>query len=114
ALFGATFIASAAALLGAESTFREATTRPDFVLQFFESMPFALVFAVPFTFGGLVLGALLSSPEYVTRRVYFYDLMGSAAGAVLILPVISGVGVEHAVVGVGLLQIVGTVVLFPP
>ncbi len=118
ACFGATLVGSAAILLGAavHSNVMDGgvPSRAAFVASFFRSIPFALIFAVPFTFGGLVLGALLSAPEYPTRRVYFFDLMGSAFGAFVILPVINAIGVENALVGVGLLQIVGTCVLFPP
>lgn len=113
-LFGATLVGASSLLLRADIVMSQRDTRPDFVLVFLQSIPYALIFAVPFSFGGLVLGALLSSREYPTRRVYFFDLMGSAAGAFLILPVIGGIGVERAVVAVALLQMVGTAVLMPP
>lgn len=113
-LFAATLVASAALLLGAGVIASDAATRPEFIVSFLRSIPYALIFAVPFTFGGLLLGTLLSARDYVTRRVYFFDLMGSATGAFVVLPVIGAVGVERAVVIVALLQVVGTCVLHPP
>ena len=68
-----------------------------FVVLFLKTIPSALVFAIPFTFGGIIIGFLLSSPDFPPRRVYFFDLIGSAAGACLILPILSVVGVERSV-----------------
>jgi spermidine synthase len=69
-------------------------SRPEFVIAFLKWMPYALLFALPFTFCGLVLGALLSSPDLPARTVYFWDLVGSATGAFTVIPAIRHLGVE--------------------
>jgi spermidine synthase len=77
-------------------------------------VPLALLFAAPFTFCGLILGALLSSPRLPARRIYFFDLVGSAAGAFAVVPAIRGWGVEWSLLLACLVLLVGTVVLAPP
>src|SRR5688572_20380740 len=73
------------------------TTRLEFVRSFLVVIPVALLLAVPFTFCGLVLGALLAAPGVDARRVYGFDLLGSALGAVVVVPLIGALGVEAAV-----------------
>ena len=76
-------------------------SRSDFLLTFFRWSPLALLYALPFVFCGLILGALLSSPRLPTRRVYCFDLLGSALGAVVVIPAISGLGVETSLLIAG-------------
>ena len=78
------------------------------------SLPLALLFAVPFTFCGLILGTLLSSPKLPTRRVYFFDLVGSALGAFAVIPAISHIGVENSTLLACGAMLVGTFALIPP
>ena len=85
-----------AALNGAETAAPYGLSTTAFALAFLRWLPFALLFAVPFAFLGFLLGALLASPDLLTRRVYFLDLLGSAVGAFLVLPVLSALGVESA------------------
>ncbi|MBI3932198.1 MAG: hypothetical protein HY317_02175 [Acidobacteria bacterium] len=94
--------------------FQAARNRPHFVVLFLKTIPYALVFAVPFTFCGLILGALLSSPELPTRRVYFYDLLGSAVGAFAVIQVISALGVENGLLLSCAVMLTGAVLLAPP
>ncbi len=77
-------------------------------------VPLSLLFAVPFAFCGLTLGALLSLPELPARRVYFLDLAGSAVGAFVVIPAISGAGVEASLLGSSLLLLAGVTILAPP
>src|SRR5262249_53760319 len=77
-------------------------------------LPLALPFAVPFSFAGLMLSALLAAPTLSTRRVYFFDLLGSAAGALAVVPVIGTVGVEYGLLSASALLVGGTVALLPP
>ena len=77
-------------------------------------VPLALLFAAPFVFCGLILGALLSSPQLPARRIYFFDLVGSAVGAFAVVPAISGWGVERSLMAACLVLLAGTVVLAPP
>jgi spermidine synthase len=85
-----------------------------FLASFARWSPLALLFAVPFVFCGLVLGSLLSAPGLAARRVYFFDLLGSALGAFLVIPAISAVGVENSLLGGAALMLAGTAVLAPP
>ena len=88
--------------------------RPDFVATFFKCAPLALLYAVPFIFCGLILGMLLSATTLPTRRIYFFDLLGSACGALLVLPAISSVGVEWSMLGCCALLPGAACLLAPP
>ena len=59
-------------------------------------LPAALLFAVPFGFAGLILGALLSDPRLPARLIYGADLLGSALGALIVIPAIRHLGVEKS------------------
>lgn len=74
--------------------------RGEFVAILLRSLPCALLFAIPFIFAGLLLGLLLSSPELPSRRVYCWDLLGSALGALAVAPAISLWGVEKTLLAV--------------
>ncbi len=91
-----------------------ALSRPGFVLSFFRWMPYALLFALPFTFCGLVLGALLSSPDLPARRIYFWDLLGSATGAFAVIPAIHLLGVETSTLVACAAFLAGAGLLAPP
>src|SRR5690349_20593157 len=90
------------------------STRPDFVIKFLRWMPFAFLYAIPFAFCGLILGTLLSSPEFSTRRVYFFDLCGSAFGAFVVIPAISHLGVETSMIAACIAMFAGALLLCPP
>jgi len=89
-------------------------TRVGFLLAFLSCVPLGLLYAVAFAGTGLVLGALLSSPELPTRRLYGFDLVGSALGAFAVIPAVSALGAERAAVAAGGALLVGTVALAPP
>ena len=108
-------------LLGASALFYHApaslvalTGRFDFVVAYLKSIPLALLYAVPFTFCGLMLGLLLSARQFPTRRVYFFDLAGSAVGAFAVLPAITHLGVEGGLLLAGGAMLLGTLLLAPP
>jgi hypothetical protein len=69
---------------------------------------------VPFTFCGLMLGLLLSARQFPTRRVYVFDLAGSAVGAFAVLPAITHLGVEGGLLLAGGAMLLGTLLLAPP
>lgn len=69
-------------------------TDGQFVRAFFEWIPYGLLLALPFACAGLILGALLSAPELPSRRIYCFDLVGSALGACAVIPGITRLGVE--------------------
>jgi spermidine synthase len=83
-------------------------------VQLLRWVPLSLVFAVPFAFCGLILGALLSLPDLPARRVYFFDLAGSAVGAFAVIPSIGRAGVEASLIGASLVLLVGVALLAPP
>jgi MFS family permease len=91
-----------------------ATSRPDFVRGFFRTIPLALLYAVPFTFCGFILGLLLSVPGRAVQRVYFFDLLGSAVGAALAIPAITWLGAERGVLAGALLLVAAAALLWRP
>jgi hypothetical protein len=90
------------------------SSRGELLEKLFESLPYALLFAVPFVFSGLLLGLLLSSPRLPTRKIYCWDLVGSAGGAFAVLPAISLWGVETTLLVVCALLLVITAALARP
>jgi len=91
-----------------------AVSRPGFVVGLLRWLPLALLFAVPFTFAGLILSALLAAPAFPTRRIYFFDLLGSALGALTVVPMIAYLGVESSLLIVCTVMLGGTLLLAPP
>jgi hypothetical protein len=91
-----------------------ANSRLEFVLKLLAFVPGALALAVPFTFCGLILGTLLAAPTLEARRVYGADLVGSAAGALLVLPAVARLGVETSLLATSTLLLVACIILAPP
>lgn len=89
-------------------------TRMALVESFLEWAPYALLLTVPFAFAGIMLGALLSDQRLPTRRIYFFDLMGSALGALVVLPLFRYFNVETMIVGASLLLVLGAMILLRP
>jgi len=114
ALFVLTLLVAAFLFCGSTTNTSIWITRRAFVLALLRWLPLALLFAVPFSFAGLMLSALLAAPTLPTRRIYFFDLLGSAVGALAVVPLIGGVGVEYGLLAASTLLLGGTLVLFPP
>ena len=89
-------------------------TRMALVESFIEWAPYALLLTLPFAFAGIMLGALLSDERLPTRRIYFFDLMGSALGALVVLPLFHYLSVETMIVGFSLLVVLGAAILLRP
>jgi spermidine synthase len=113
--------AFAVSLLVAASVFYHAPAGPqwslsrlEFIQAFLRIAPLSLLFAVPFVFCGLILGLLLSSPDLPVRRVYFFDLVGSSAGAVAVVPAISALGAETGCLVASGVMLSGTWLLTSP
>jgi len=66
----------------------------DLVKSLVIALPYVLLLALPFACCGLILGALLAAPGLPTRRIYCFDLVGSALGAAAVVPAIAHLGVE--------------------
>ena len=113
-LFVGTLLGGAALLYHADVEANYHVSRSGYLLVFLRTIPFALVFALPFTFSGLILGILLTAPEFPTRRIYFYDLLGSALGAFAVIPGLAWIGVENSCLFACALLLVGNLVLFMP
>jgi spermidine synthase len=90
------------------------TSRSGFLVAFVSCIPLALLFVVPYAFAGLLLGALLCSPDLPVRRIYFLDLLGSAFGAILAIPAIRGLGVERSLVAACALMLATCVISCRP
>jgi spermidine synthase len=88
--------------------------RVAFVLSFLSVLPYALMLSIPFVACGLMLGTLLALPTVSSRNVYFADLAGSAIGALCVLPAISLLGAENALIGACALVLAGTALLTTP
>ena len=114
ALFAVTAVGASALFYRLDAGPQFAATRPEFVLASFRWMSVSLLYSAPFFFCGLVLGALLAVPELPTRRTYFADLVGSALGALLVLPAIGAVGVEKALLLCCTVFLVATLLLARP
>ena len=82
-------------------------TRVSLVRSFAAWAPYAFLLTLPFAVAGTLLGALLSDVRLPTRRVYAFDLVGSAVGSLVVLPLFRLVSVEAAIVGVLLVLVVG-------
>lgn len=113
--------AFAVTLLGAAALFYHADTassldedRVLYLATVFRRLPLALPLAVPFVPCGLMLGALLSDRSLSTRRIYAFDLAGSAAGALLVIPAVGSFGVEPSLLAGAFVLAAGTWILLPP
>jgi spermidine synthase len=113
-LFVLSLLAASYGFYHSEGAAQFALSRPGFVLAFFRWLPYALLFALPFTFCGLVLGALLASPDLPARRIYFWDLLGSATGAFVVILAINFLGVETSALITCGIFLVGAALLAPP
>jgi hypothetical protein len=85
-----------------------------FVRTLLAWLPAALLFAVPFGFIGLILGIVLGDPRLPTRRIYGVDLVGSALGAVAVVPAIRHLGVERALAACSIAVVAGFVIALRP
>jgi spermidine synthase len=107
-------LAFAVSLIGCSAAFYAADTGAQYIVDFGRWLPLAMLFAAPFAFCGLSLGLLLSAPELSTRRVYAFDLAGSAVGAWAVIPAISAWGVEACLLLGAALLLIATFALAPP
>lgn len=76
--------------------------------------PYALLLTIPFALAGTMLGALLSDTRLSTRRVYAFDLAGSALGSLIVLPLCRFMSVESAIVGALLVLVIGIALAVRP
>lgn len=114
ALFALSALAVSALFYRADTGAFWVATRGEFTAGFLRCLPLALLYALPFAFAGLILGALLSAPELPARRIYFWDLLGSSCGALAVLPAISILGVETSLAAASGLLVLAALVLTPP
>ena len=96
ASFALTLLAASAIFSHLPAGMQYAGDTATFVVTLLAWLPAALLFAVPFGFVGLILGALLSDPRLPARLVYGADLVGSALGALVVIPAIRHLGVEKS------------------
>jgi hypothetical protein len=74
---------------------------------------FNLMAAVPFFFGGAVVGMLLSFNAERVNRLYFVDLVGAAAGCLLSPWVLSWFGAGGCLVALAVLALLGLAAAIP-
>lgn len=89
-------------------------SRGDFLHVFMATVPLSLLFAAPFTCGGLILGLLLASRDLDVKRIYGLDLLGSALGALTVIPVITYVGPERGLLATAALLLLVVALAAPP
>src|SRR5262245_44207507 len=106
-LFAFVLLAASVVFYRAPNPERLVVSRTGLVLQLLACLPWALLFALPFFLCGLVLGVLLSDPDLPARRIYFFDLLGSALGAIAVVPAITAWGVERSAAAAALLMLAG-------
>lgn len=114
ALFALTLLASIFLFCSARSDAPFGFNRPSFVIAFLRWLPWSLLFAAPFACTGLMLSTLLAAPRFSPSRVYFYDLVGSALGALTVIPLIGYLGLEAATLAGAAALLGGTLLLAPP
>jgi hypothetical protein len=59
--------------------------------------------ALPFFVSGIIVSLAISEGIERVERVYFFDLMGAAAGCLILVPLLGGIGGENTVIAVALL-----------
>ena len=99
-LFSLSLIGATSAFYRTQAERHQAAVSEQFLGDLLAWLPWSLLFALPFAFCGLILGALLSEPRWRVGRIYFFDLLGSACGAFAVIPAISHFGVEAALLAV--------------
>ena len=114
AAFALTLLVSAAVFSFLPAGGQFTLSRAFFVRTLLTWLPGALLFAVPFGFIGLILGIVLGDPRLPTRRIYGVDLVGSALGAIVVVPAIRLLGVERALVACSVAVVVGLVIALRP
>ena len=113
-LFVITMVGVSAVFYWAPTSIYITHTRPEFVSALLRTLPLALLYALPFVFCGLILGALLSFPDLATPRIYGADLLGSAVGALAVLPALTHFGAELSMLAACALMLIGTLVFARP
>ncbi|MBX7185820.1 MAG: hypothetical protein K1Y01_11810 [Vicinamibacteria bacterium] len=113
-LMGLSAVISTALFTASRAQTQVMSSRMALVQSFLDWAPYALLLTVPFAFAGIMLGALLADEQLPTRRIYFFDLMGSALGALVVLPLFRYLNVETMIVGFSLLLALGTTALLRP
>lgn len=79
------------------------------------SVTLALIYfasALPFFLAGAIVSLAISETVERVDRVYFYDLLGAAAGCLILIPLLNAVGGPNTVVAVGVLFAVSSAVWF--
>lgn len=89
-------------------------TRLSLLRSFAVWAPYAFLLTIPFVFAGTMLGALLSDLRLSTRRIYAFDLAGSALGSLVVLPLFRLISVEAAIILVLLILTAGVGVIVRP
>ncbi|MCX7603340.1 MAG: hypothetical protein N2036_04610 [Bryobacteraceae bacterium] len=79
---------------------------------FFTYAAVYFVTAVPFVFSGIVLSLVIAETVERVDRVYFFDLLGAAAGCLLVIPFLNLMGGPGAILGAAVLLAAASAVWF--
>lgn len=101
-------LADAAAVVGAAAFLLNATRDTG-------ALTLALVYvvtAVPFCLAGMIVSLAVSTSVSRIDRVYFYDLMGAAAGCLVLVPLLDSIGGPNTLIAAGILYAVSAAIWF--
>jgi hypothetical protein len=114
ALFVLSSLGSAVIFYHASTGLLSYGSQGEFVGVLLRTLPLSLLFAVPFLFSGLSLGLLLATRRLPSQTVYCWDLLGSALGAVAVLPAFAALGVEAALLTLCGFELVAVAICMRP
>ena len=113
-LLALTAMGSISAFAWARAGAAAISTPRELVNSFLQWTPHALLLTLPFLFAGLMLGGLLADERLPTRRIYALDLVGSALGALVVLPLFRLASVETLIAASLLALVAGSLVCTRP
>ncbi len=68
--------------------------------------------AAPFAIAGAIVSTVIAATAQVVHRIYFFDLLGAAAGCLVLIPLMSSVGAVNAVLCAGAIFAVSSILWF--
>lgn len=71
-----------------------------------------LMSALPFFFAGTIISTAIAETVERVERVYFFDLLGAAAGCLLLVPLLNFIGGPNAVIGSAILFAAASAIWF--
>ena len=69
--------------------------------------------AIPFFLGGICISLAMTHFAEEVNRLYFFDLIGAAAGCLLVIPLLNRLGGPNAMLAVGVLAVLACILFLP-